>query len=157
MLHVCPGYSFINAIWWIICVSLRKLFRELKLSACLYPIRNTSIPHHKHNYHWLFIIESSHVFLLSLWHLCNFEKLILKRKKISRLWTLRVGMSCELTLPTFLFSQMRNIISVFENSILFLAWMVWQMANTSLKAITLQGFRFNVTYHTKQTCWLCNK
>lgn len=108
LLHVCPGYSFINAIWWIICVSLRKLFRELKSSACLYPIQNTSIAHHKHNYHWLFIIESSHVFLLSLWHLFNSEKLILK-KKTSKLWTLRVGMSCELTLPTFSFSQMKNI------------------------------------------------
>lgn len=82
LFHVCPGYSFINAIWWIICVSLSKLFRELESSACLYPIQNTSIPHHKHNYHWLFIIESSHVFLLSLWRLFNFEKLILKEKNI---------------------------------------------------------------------------
>lgn len=52
---------------------------------------------------------------------------------------------------------MRNIIRVFENSIPFLAWVVWQMLRTPLKTITLQGFRFNGIFHTAQPCWLHNR
>lgn len=84
LFHVCLGYSFINAIWWIICVTVSENGSDKWnwVHVCFVSNTENSILHHKHNYDWLLITEWSSVFLWSQGHLFNFEESILKSERL---------------------------------------------------------------------------